>query len=72
MPVKEYENPDALSGPSSSCFPHFGHMQEKKYPAILIMVKYPIHQVSAFQGRNSRISGTVFPLTGKDVNPVYF
>jgi len=40
MPVKEYENPDALSGPSSSCFPHFGHMQEEKYPAVMIMVKY--------------------------------
>jgi hypothetical protein len=34
------KNPDALSGPSSPCFPHTGHEQEKKYPDILIMVKY--------------------------------
>jgi hypothetical protein len=34
------KNPDALSGPSLSCFPHSGHKQEEKYPAVLIIVNY--------------------------------
>jgi hypothetical protein len=41
MLVKKCENPDTLSGPSSSCFPHSGHKQEEKYPAVLISMEYP-------------------------------
>ncbi len=37
---QKYENPDALSGPSSPCYPHSRHNQGEKYPAVLISMEY--------------------------------
>jgi len=51
------KNPDALSGPSSSCFPHSVLKQEEN-TYCPDKLEYPF-LVSVYRGRNSRIFGTV-------------
>ncbi len=62
MLVKEYKNPDTLSGPSLPCFPLSGHKKGgKAIPAFLIIVKYPFPSICLPGAKFLNLRNRFFP-----------